>query len=76
LGIVGEEQVGDLHSPSEAIEDPERRKSSEPIWIEKTLSGGKVQAGDLPALGGVVVLESPAMVEVEVEMEDERMTGG
>lgn len=47
--------------------------------MEKTLSEGKVQAGDLPALGGVVALESPAMVEVEVEMEmeedDRRLRG-
>jgi hypothetical protein len=32
--------------------------------MEKTLSEGRVQAGDLPALAGVDALESPAMVEV------------
>ena len=30
--------------PSEAIEAPERRNRSWPIWIEKTFSAGKVQA--------------------------------
>lgn len=29
--------------PSEAIEAPERRNNSEPIWIEKTFSEGKLQ---------------------------------
>lgn len=33
----------DFHRPSEAIEAPERRKSSEPIWMEKTFSEGKLQ---------------------------------
>jgi hypothetical protein len=28
--------------PSEAIEAPERRKISEPIWIEKTFSLGRL----------------------------------
>lgn len=32
-----------LDRPSEAIEAPERRKSSEPIWMEKTFSEGKLQ---------------------------------
>jgi len=42
---------GVLHRPSEAIEAPERRNSSEPIWIEKTFSEGKLQVcwgEDLP----------------------------
>jgi hypothetical protein len=59
-----EEREGWDVRPSEAMEAPERRNSSEPIWMEKTLSEGRVQAGDLPALAGVDALESPAMVEV------------
>lgn len=35
---------GRFHRPSEAIDAPERRKSSEPIWMEKTFSEGKLQA--------------------------------
>jgi hypothetical protein len=31
--------------------------------MEKTLSGGRVQAGDLPALAGVEGLDCPAMVQ-------------
>lgn len=38
----------ECHRPSEAIEAPERRKSSEPIWMEKTFSEGKLQE---PLLG-------------------------
>ena len=64
FAIVGEKgvQSWDL-LPSEAMEAPERRKSSEPIWMEKTLSAGRVQVGDLLALAGVATLESAAMVE-------------
>lgn len=32
-----------VYRPSEAIEAPERRNNSEPIWIEKTFSEGKLQ---------------------------------
>lgn len=39
--------------------------------MEKTLSEGRVQAGDLPALAGVDTLESAAMVE-----ESWHLTGG
>lgn len=64
FAIVGEKSVQCWGlQPSEAMEAPERRKSSEPIWMEKTLSEGRVQAGDLPALAGVDTLESAAMVE-------------
>lgn len=62
-------QCWDLR-PSEAMEAPESRKSSEPIWMEKTLSDGRVQAGDLPALAGVDTLESAAMVERRRRVDD------
>lgn len=65
FAIVGGGKELDLHRPSEAMEAPERRKSSEPIWMEKTLSEGRVQAGDLLALAGLGVLKSAAMVEAE-----------
>jgi hypothetical protein len=69
-----EEKGWDLR-PSEAMEAPERRKSSEPIWMEKTLSEGRVQAGDLPTLAGVDALESPAMVEVDGAGNNEKYDG-
>ena len=50
-----------LDRPSEAIEAPERRKSSEPIWMEKTFSDGKLQdclvgcRGEEPDSGGGIL---------------------
>lgn len=40
---IGRQLGREEHEPSEAIEAPDRRNSSEPIWMGKTFSGGNVQ---------------------------------